>query len=64
MDVFAGDFTFESNGTVWVTYDDAIGEEIAGEVGLIVPRLLWWFRRIVLRSRGYAHWVDLDFHLE
>ena len=32
----AGDFTFESNGTVWVTYDDAIGEEIAGEVGLIV----------------------------
>ena len=32
----AGDFTFESNGTVWVTYDDAIGEEIAEEVGLIV----------------------------
>ncbi|MCH2644880.1 MAG: hypothetical protein MKZ54_06230 [Candidatus Poseidoniaceae archaeon] len=32
----AGDFTFESNGSVWVTYDDAIGEEIAGEVGLIV----------------------------
>ena len=32
----AGDFTFESNETVWVTYDDALGEEIAGEVGLIV----------------------------
>ena len=32
----AGDFTFESNETVWVTYDDALGEEIAEEVGLIV----------------------------
>ena len=32
----AGDFTFESNEAVWVTYDDVLGEEIAEEVGLIV----------------------------
>ena len=36
----AGDFSFESNGTVWVTYDDALGEEIAEEVGMIVVGFL------------------------
>lgn len=32
----AGDITFESNRSVWVTYDDALGEEIAEEIGMVV----------------------------
>ena len=32
----AGDFTFESNETVWVTYDDSLEEEIAEEFVLIL----------------------------
>ena len=39
----AGEFSFESNATVWVTYDDALGEEIAEEIGMTIIGFLGGF---------------------
>ena len=32
----SGDFTFEANQSVWVTYDDKVGEEILDDVGILI----------------------------
>ena len=39
---FAGDFSFESNANVSVTYDDVLLEEVGEDIGMIAIGLPWW----------------------